>query len=229
MSESPGGRLATRPLHFFFLVDCSGSMAGDGKIQALNNGIREAIPHLREVASENPFATMLVRSLAFSTGARWHIERPVEIGELRWPDLTAGGFTDLGAALRMLAAELRSPPMPGRALPPAIVLVSDGQPTDDFEAGLAAMLAEPWGRRAVRLAIAIGRDADLDALSAFIGHSEIKPLSANNPEQLVRMLRWASTAVSKIASVPTSGGADAWRPPIPHLVDQLPDEAGLTW
>src|SRR5258705_10571162 len=140
MTQAPGGRLATRPLHFFWVADCSGSMAADGKIQALNNAIRETLPHLREVASENPFAETLVRVIAFSTGVHWHIARPTPVDELRWTDLQPGGFTDLGAALTELAAALQVPPMSERALPPAIVLISDGQPTDDFDAGLAALL-----------------------------------------------------------------------------------------
>ena len=63
MSFRPGARLASRPLHFFFVTDGSGSMATDGKVQAMNNAIREAIPHLREVATQNPFANLLVRAL----------------------------------------------------------------------------------------------------------------------------------------------------------------------
>ena len=37
----PGGALSTRPLHFFWICDCSGSMSVDGKIQSLNEAIRE--------------------------------------------------------------------------------------------------------------------------------------------------------------------------------------------
>ena len=33
----PGGKLAARPLHFIWLLDCSGSMHFDGKMAALNN------------------------------------------------------------------------------------------------------------------------------------------------------------------------------------------------
>jgi hypothetical protein len=64
----PGGPLATRPLHFIWLCDCSGSMAVDGKTQALNNAIREAIPHMRNVASDNPNADVLVRAIKFLAG-----------------------------------------------------------------------------------------------------------------------------------------------------------------
>ena len=63
----PGGELATRPLHFIWITDCSGSMKSHGKIQALNTAIREATPHMQKVADENPNAEVLVRALKFST------------------------------------------------------------------------------------------------------------------------------------------------------------------
>ena len=94
--------------------------------------------------------------------------------------------------------------MPERALPPVVVLVSDGQPTDNFDAGLQAFMAQPWGKKAVRIAISIGRDADPRYLQKFIGHNELKPLHAGNPEQLVKHIKWASTEVVKAASAPPS-------------------------
>lgn len=189
--ERPGGPVAKRPLHFFFVADCSGSMQGD-KIQSLNQAIREAIPHMRSAAKSNPNAEVIVRALRFATGAQWHIP-PTPVDQFEWSDLTAGGVTDMGQALRTIARELSIPPMPERALPPVIVLVSDGQPTDDFDAGLDALMNEPWGKKAVRLAIAIGKDADEGVLAKFVGSSEIPVLHADNPEALVHYIRWAST------------------------------------
>ena len=37
MSTRPGGELATRPLHFIWIADCSGSMEPDGKIQGVTS------------------------------------------------------------------------------------------------------------------------------------------------------------------------------------------------
>ncbi len=208
MSKLPGGALASRPLHFIWIADCSGSMGIDGKIQALNNAIREAIPHMQQVAAENPNAQVLVRALAFSNGARWHVSQPSPIAEFRWNDLKAEGVTDMGKALTMLADQLSPDNMPGRALPPVLVLISDGQPTDNFDAGLKTLLDQPWGKKAVRIAIAIGEDADTDVLQRFIGHPEFKPLQANNAETLVRYIKWASTEVLKSASSPASQTLD---------------------
>jgi uncharacterized protein YegL len=95
--------------------------------------------------------------------------------------------------------------MPDRALPPVLVLVSDGQPTDDFQGGLRDLLDKPWGRKAIRMAIAIGRDADQEVLQKFIDHLEYRPVSASNPEALVERMRWASTAGLRASSSPAAG------------------------
>lgn len=226
MSKLPGGALASRPLHFIWVADCSGSMSVDGKIQALNNAIREAIPHMQQVAAENPNAQVMVRALAFSNGAKWHISQGVPVQEFRWQDLKAEGVTDLGKALNMLAEQLSPEVMPTRALPPVLVLISDGQPTDNFDAGLKALMDSPWGKKAVRIAIAIGEDADQDVLQKFIGHPEFKPLQANNAETLVRYIKWASTEVLKSASAPASQTLESAESegniPLPSAPDPAP-------
>jgi len=216
--KRPGGEMAAKPLHFIWIADCSDSMGVDGKIQALNTAIREAIPHMRRVAKDNPNAQVLVRAVRFSDGAYWHIAQPVPVEQFEWVDLQAKGVTDMGKALELVAEQLKMPPMPERALPPVLVLISDGLPTDDFAAGLNALLDLPWGKKAVRIAIAIGGDANLEVLQRFINNSELKPLRANNPEALVTHIRWASTAVLKSASSPHSepkGASGGSNVPIP--------------
>ena len=235
MKKRPGGELATRPLHFIWIADSSGSMATDGKIQALNTAIREAIPHMQKVADENPNAQVLVRAIQFSSGAQWHISQPTPVDDFKWTDLSAQGETDMGKALSMVAEQLKIPPMTDRALPPVLVLVSDGQPTDDFNKGLRELMEQPWGKKAVRIAISIGADADDEVLQKFIGHSELKPLQANNPEALVKYIKWVSTAVLKSASAPASQAAAADAPsavnvPIPTpTADDEPTSAADVW
>ncbi len=67
----------------------------------------------------------------------------------KWTDLTAEGVTDMGKALTLVAEQLAMPPMTERALPPVLVLISDGQPTDDFAGGLKTLTDLPWGKKAV--------------------------------------------------------------------------------
>jgi uncharacterized protein YegL len=200
MDKRPGGAMARRELHFIWLLDTSGSMNVDGKIQALNVAIRETIPQLQSAARDNPNVDVLVRAVTFSSGARWHIDKPTPIANLRWTDVTAAGHTDMGEALRLVADALKVPPMPERAVSPVLVLVTDGHHTDDFESGLRALIAERWGREAVRMAIAIGRDVSMAALQSFIGNDEVPPLQANNPEGLVRQIRWVSRSGVESAS-----------------------------
>ncbi len=176
----PDVQLSKRPLHFIYLCDCSGSMQANGKMQALNQAIRQSLPGMAEVARQNPEAKVLVRAVSFAHQARWHVAEPTPVDQLQssWVDLQAEGLTAMGEALRLVAGVLRTPPMEQRALPPVLVLISDGAPTDDFEDGLRTLMREPWAQKAVRLAIAVGHDADLDTLQQFIG---AEPSSAAVP------------------------------------------------
>lgn len=213
MPRRPGGRMASRPLHFIWLVDGSGSMRVDGKIQALNHAIREAIPHMRSAARENPHATVFVNAIRFADEASWVGEKLTPVSEFRWEDIEAGGMTAMGEALTMVGDVLQPPLMTDRALPPVIALVTDGLPTDDFYAGLNHLMSKTWGRQAVRIVVAIGEDSASneaqEIFRAFIGNDALRPFQANNPEVLVEAIRWVSTAVLKSVSSPVSQAGDA--------------------
>lgn len=208
MKMRPGGELATRPLDFIWLADCSISMKYSGKMDALNEAIRKAIPFMQDVAYENPNAQVYVRAIKFSSGASWHIETPTPIEEFHWDDLEVSGVTDLGEALKLLKGTLKVSNMSDRALPPVIVLVSDGQPTDDYKAGLAELMEEPWAVKAVKIAIGIGRSANTRILKEFCGENGIEVLSADNAHTLVEYIKWVSTVVLQAASSPASQADD---------------------
>jgi len=201
MSTLPGGPVSNRPLHFFWLADGSGSMSEGGKIQSLNTAIKNAIPEMRKVAAKNPFAQVLVRAIKFSDYAQWLIPNPTPLEELQWNDISASGRTAMGAAFSMLAEQLKIPPMTERSHRPVIALISDGLPTDDVNHGINEILRLPWGRKAVRLAIGIGKDADYPVLRKFIANPEIEPLRADNAELLAQEIRWASTCALGYAPV----------------------------
>lgn len=194
----PGGALASRPLHFFWVVDCSGSMSGE-KIGVVNNAIQSVIPDMRDEAANNPNASLLVRTLQFSSGASWKTSIPVPIEDFSWDDLEAYGVTDMGKAFELLSEQLTIPPMSDRALPPVIVLLSDGQPTDNYKKSLEKLLQLPWGKKAVKIAIAIGQDADEEVLLEFAGNKELV-LEARNADALTKLIKWASTQASEVSS-----------------------------
>jgi uncharacterized protein YegL len=211
--------MARRQLHFVYILDRSGSMNADGKIQALNIAIAESLPLLRSAAVDNVGAEVLVRAAVFSDGAEWRFPEPEPVERFRWLPIDAAGLTDLGAALSLVAEVMNTPPMPERALPPVLVLVSDGRPTDDYGRGLAALLGSTWGPRALRLAVAIGRDADRGVLQEFIGYSSgHTPIQADDPEAIVDAIQWATTAATRVAA-----GASV-RPAVDEDIFVLDDE-----
>src|SRR6202034_3311219 len=99
-----------------------------------------------------------------------------------------------------------------RALRPALLLITDGLATDPpgaFESGLATLMAQPAGKAALRLSIAIGRDAQSDALNMFIGDPSVPVLVADSTEDIADRLVAASLAVSRMSESGADRGAVA--------------------
>jgi uncharacterized protein YegL len=199
------------PVHLFWLLDCSGSMSGP-PITSLNAAIRAAIPELQRGFEEHVPAQLMIRVVTFSGGAQWHVRAPTPIEEFQWSDVTASGVVDLGAALRLVARELETPPMPSQALRPVIVVVSDGLPTDDWRAGLHAVNNTPWGKRALRLAIAMGSDTDNEILKKFVADPKLEPFQVRNRLELTGAIRWVCTTIIEAFSVSRNSGT-----PVPNL------------
>jgi uncharacterized protein YegL len=208
-SLMPGGGVARRPLHFIIVADCSGSMKG-AKMQALNSALRGMLPHLLRWEREQLKAQLLIRILAFATDARWHVAEPTPAQQLNagWRDLeyVHQGWTNMGPAFEAVAGAVAPGQLETRALRPAILLVTDGLPTDPpggFERGLAALTSQPAGRGALRLAVAIGRDANSEPLDRF-RRPEVPVLLAETADMIAKRLVVASIAVSRMSEA----GAD---------------------
>ena len=192
--EGVGEAVSKRTLKVFWLVDASGSMQGE-KIATLNRAIKECIPDMRDIADENPEVEMKVNVIKFDMDASW-ITRDVNIMNFTWSDVTANGYTALGAALRLCLDELSVEKMGKRGLPPLIILMSDGAATDDYKTPLETLQKDRWGKRAIRIAIAIGEDYDAKMLNEFREPKEGEILVAKTAKQLVNLIRWASVTVS---------------------------------
>jgi hypothetical protein len=94
---------------------------------------------------------------------------------------------------------------------PAILLVTDGLPTDPpggFESGLAALMETAAGRSALRLVVAIGRDANSEPLDRFRS-PEVPVLVADGTDEIADRLVTASIAVSRISEIGADRGAVA--------------------
>jgi len=215
--------VARRQLHFFWLMDHSGSMGG-AKIQALNQAVREAIPEIRAAVGNHPEVEVLVRAIRFAEVAQWHVgPDPVPLETFTWPELTTTGTTNTAMALELVTGELDVAKMPRRGFPPVLLLVSDGHASDAgrYRAALQNLLTLPWGRRSVRIAIGIGQGHEIDEveLRAFNSDVERPLLRAHNVAELVEQIKWASTA----ATVASSAGKSAAGPAAQNvLLPQAP-------
>ena len=191
-----------RTMVLFFVIDTSGSMDGN-KIGAVNTAIEEVIPAIKEVSNENSDAQIKIAALTFSSGATWITKNgPIEADQFRWNYLDASGVTDFGAALKTLNDKLSTKEFMKEAtgsFAPAIFLLSDGDPTDEWERSLAELKQNNWFKAAVKVAIAIGDDANKEVLKAFTGSIEAV-LETHSAVALKKMIKFVSVRASQVAS-----------------------------
>ena len=124
-----------RTMTLFFLIDTSGSMEGN-KIGAVNDAVVNVLPMLNDISETNPDAEIKVAALEFSSGVNWLYDEPKLAKDFIWQDVTAGGLTSLGGACAELAAKLSRNgcfmQSASGSFAPAIILLSDGGPTDNY-------------------------------------------------------------------------------------------------
>ena len=191
--------IARKSLIIFYLIDTSGSMEGD-KIGQVNTIMEEVLPEIRDVGGSDSDISMAV--MTFDTDIQWMYDEPVSIEEIHWSRLTASGWTDFGAALNELDSKLsREGYMKSASLSfaPVIILLSDGYPNVGYESALLKIKNNNWFKYALKIAVAIGTDADKGILSEFTGNPETV-VSVNNGAALRRMIRMITVTSSQIGS-----------------------------
>jgi uncharacterized protein YegL len=191
-----------RPLPVILLLDTSGSMKPDGKIDALN----EAAANMTTVfsAEDNARAELHVAVVTFGAGGA-KIHRPLQSASTStWSPLKAHGHTPLGEALDLTRSIIEDrAQISSRAYRPAIILVSDGQPTDEsgrptdkWRSSLEQLLSSERASKADRFAMAIGDDADLEVLSAFLADPQARIFHAHEARQIKEFFRWVTMSVT---------------------------------
>jgi uncharacterized protein YegL len=192
----------------FFLIDTSGSMEGN-KIGAVNDAVVNVLPMLNDISETNPDAEIKVAALEFSSGVNWLYDEPKLAKDFIWQDVTAGGLTSLGGACAELASKLSRNggfmQSASGSFAPAIILLSDGGPTDNYEVGLAKLQSNNWFKSAIKIAIAIGDDADKDVLKQFTGNSEAV-ITVHNIDALKQIIRVVAVTSSQIGSKSSTAG-----------------------
>lgn len=203
MNGARGPTLRSHAVDVVFLIDVSGSMLADAKIQSLNAALEEALPFLRRAAGDLAGIEPSIRVVTFGSSATWAVDAPVLLEEFWWDELAAeaGGLTELGAAIQLVRSSLSGR---GNSLPPALILVTDGMPTDTvrptFGEALSHLDGDPVGRRTSRVAVGIGPDASTEVLEAFVAASHGDVLRAHDAQHLANLIGVAGFSVMNSAS-----------------------------
>ena len=214
-----------RTMTLFFVVDTSGSMTGE-KIASVNTAVREVIPYIEDISSTNADAQIKIAALEFSSGTEWMYSSPIESENFQWRDLEAGGLTSLGEACKELDSKLsRTNGFMAEAtgsFAPAIILMSDGEPTDNYKHYLDKLKENNWFKAAIKVAIAIGEESNNNILAEFTGNSEAV-LTVHNKEQLKKIIRFVSVTASQVASTHASVGKDAPETKQEEMAEKIAD------
>ncbi len=186
---------SARPLPVIVLADVSGSMASDGKIEALNEAVAEMIATFAE--EDDARAEIHVAVITFG-GEEAVLHKPLRPArETKWEPMRAAGRTPMGRAFAKAQALIEDKTaISGRAYRPTLILVSDGEPNDEWKGPLRSLHESERASKAVRFAMAIGADADRQNLEKFLGDSEQRVYEAHEAREIRKFFRWVTMSVT---------------------------------
>ncbi len=171
---------------------------GTSKMDLMNEAIKSMLNNFAE--SEKQELSILVTVITFGDDARLHLS-PTVASAINWHDLEPNGETALGAALKMAKTMIEDKKIiPSRAYRPTIVLVSDGQPNDDWEAAMKNFISTGRSSKCDRMAMAIGTDANKEVLGKFLEgtpHSLFSDDDASTIHKFFQMVTMSVTSRSR--------------------------------
>lgn len=203
-----------RRLPVYLLLDTSGSMSGE-PIESVKTGVQTLISALRQ----DPYAleTAFLSVITFDSSAK-QVVPLTELPMFQLPAVNASGGTSMGEALRLVAQcsdkEItRSSADVKGDWKPLVFILTDGEPTDDFEKGLAEFQKRKWG---LIIACAAGTNANTSRLQKIT--ESVVQLDTTDSAAFKAFFKWVSASVSASSkSVESSGkeltGLDQLPPP----------------
>lgn len=182
-----------KPLPVILLLDVSLSMSGS-KIDSLNKAVAEMLASFR--GSEGSETEIDVAVITF--GGTVELAQPLASARtIEWADLSTGGNTPMGAALLMAKAMIEDKDaVPSRAYRPTVVLVSDGEPNDNWQEPLEDFLGSGRSSKCDRMALAIGAKADEEVLRKFIAGTDYPLFYAKDAAGLQRYFQFVTMSVT---------------------------------
>ena len=201
--------MVVKELTIIFLLDRSGSMEGR-PIAQLNDGMRSAVEELVTFESSNNDVTIRVAVISFGSDATWETVgedgKPIAqyLEHANWHDLEASGRTALGAALKELRKHLSRKDLLNSETgcwAPIVILMSDGRPNDgDWQTALEDMKKNAWYNEAVKIAFALGDNADVKALGEIVGSTNAV-IRTNDLDTFRKLLKKVPVATALTTTV----------------------------
>ena len=184
-----------RRLPVYLLIDCSESMIGQG-IESVRSGLRTMVGALRR----DPHALESVCLSVITYDADARVECPLTpLIDFQEPPLKLRSGTSLGRALFLLASqiqtEVRKTTHESKGdYRPLVLLLTDGQPSDDWRAPLNRIGAAVRPRPANIYAIGCGTDVDYSVLQGIT--DVVLRMDDMGPESFGKLFVWLTASVS---------------------------------
>ena len=194
-----------RRLPVYLLLDCSGSMFGE-PIEAVKNGVQVLVSTLRQ----DPYAleTAYLSIITFDSSAQ-QVTPLTELSAFQQPAIQASGCTALGEALSLLAQKAdqevtKTTHEQKGDWKPLVFIMTDGEPTDDLNKGLAEFKKRKWG---MVVACAAGAGANTDTLKKIT--ECVVSLDTADSATIKAFFKWVSASVSSGSMKVEETGAEA--------------------
>lgn len=200
--------VAARTMALFYLFDTSGSMSGT-KIGQVNYAMKDIPKIIMDIADGAANANIVVAAATFDSQVNWITPKPQSPEEFvnTWHDLNASGLTSLGAALQSLNEKMSRKAFLGENpmgyLAPGIIILTDGEPTDEWQKPLAELKKNNWFKNAIKIAFAVGDDANRQVLAEVCGTPEAV-VSIDDPEKIRQYIKFVTASVSKTGTTSSS-------------------------